>query len=161
MVRARPRRRIDKGLLVASLVLALGVTLIAVAFATATTGRDALGLPEAIDRIDPEMGDEVLRQSSVVADLAAGYEGRLIIDKRELEVQTITVDQEVEPGQTVNQGVLVTRFDPGSGTLTYQPQEGAPIESFATGTHEVTVIYWKAIDPTNARSFTWQFKVTA
>jgi hypothetical protein len=158
---ARTRRPLDKALLTASFVFALGLALIGFAFASAETGRDAQGLPEAIDLIAPESGDEVLRQSSVVADLAPGFEGRLIIDQRELETQVIAIEQEVEPGQQLNQDVLVTRFDPGSGTLTYQPQEGAPIESFAAGTHEVTVIYWPITDPDAARSFTWQFRVTA
>jgi hypothetical protein len=158
---ARTRRPIDKGLLVASMALALGLFLVVFALNSATTGRAALGLPEAIDAISPAKNDEVLRQTAVVADLAPGYEGKLIIDRREIEVQTVAAETNVQPNQQVNQDILVTKFDPGSGTLTFQPQEGAPIEAFATGTHEVKVIYWRLADPTQTRSYTWQFKVTA
>lgn len=158
---ARQRRKIDRGLLVASLVLAAGLTMVGFAFATAETGRDAQGLPESIDLISPEQGDEVLRQTAVTADLAPGYEGQLVIDGRVIPVETISPQAEVEPGQDVGDDILVTRFDPGSGTLTYQPQEGAEIESFATGTHQVELIYWQRIEPDRKRSFTWQFRVTA
>ena len=157
----RIRRPIDKGLLVASAVIALGLGLIALAFASATTGRAALGLPDPVERISPGKGDSVLRQAEIVADLAPGYTGRLVIDRKAIEVVEVAAAVNVRPGQQVNQGVLVTKFDPGSNTLTYQPQEGAPIASFATGPHEVTVFYWKLTDPADVRSFTWQFSVTA
>lgn len=158
---ARTRRKIDKGLLVASAVFAVGLTMVGFAFAVSSTGREAQGLPVAIDLISPEQDDEVLRQTSVVADLAPTYEGQLIIDGKAIEVVTVAAAAEAQPGQDLNEDVLVTRFDPGSGTLTYQPQQGAVIESFATGTHEVQVVYWLKIDPSTKRSFTWQFKVTA
>lgn len=143
------------------MVFALGLGLIVTAFASATTGRESDGLPEPIELISPGTGDRVLRQSSVTVDLIAGHSGRLVIDGVELETVEVAAEADVIPGQDVGDDIRVTRFDPGSRILTYQPQEGAPIASFATGTHEVTVIYWNDADPDRARSFTWQFLVTA
>lgn len=160
-VRKLRGRPLDKGLLVASAVLALGLTLVGFAFVSAQTGGDADGLPEQIEFISPGVGDRVLRQSSITVDLMSGHSGRLIIDGMEIEVVEVTAAEEVQPGQVVGEDILVTRFDPGSRILTYQPQEGAPIAAFATGLHEVKVIYWDDREPDRARSFTWQFRVTA
>ncbi len=157
----RIRRPLDRGLLVASMLLALGLGLVVTAFATASTGRDSDGLPDPIELVSPGPGDNVLRQTAVSVDLMAGHSGRLVIDGVELETVEVTATAEVEPGQDVGEDILVTRFDPGSRILTYQPQEGALIASFATGVHEVKVIYWNNAEPERARSFTWQFRVTA
>ncbi len=159
----RPRRPIDRALLVASAAVAIGIGLIVFAFTTATTGRDATGLPDALETISPEDGDEVLRQTAVVVDLLGGYTGELIIDRQTIPVRSVALtDDSIVPGQEVGADILVTSFDPGSATLTFQPRQGAPIESFATGTHQVTVVYWPQTQGRDAaRSFTWQFKVTA
>ncbi|MEZ5218986.1 MAG: hypothetical protein R2715_20955 [Ilumatobacteraceae bacterium] len=155
------RRPIDRKLLLASVGLAIGVALIVFAFTSSVTGNEAQGLPDAIENIAPQRDDEVLRQSQVLADLAAGYSGRLIIDGKELEVVEVQATPDVRPGEDVGSDILVTRFDTGTRILTYQPREGAPIASFATGVHQVTVIYWPIAEPERTRSFTWQFRVTA
>ena len=56
-------------LLAASIAVAIGLAMIAFAFASSSTGRDATGLPDAIETIAPEDGDEVLRQTRSVVDL--------------------------------------------------------------------------------------------
>ena len=51
-------------------------------------------------------------------------------------------------------------FEPGNAVLTFQPTEGAPIEKFNEGLHDVNVIYWKTADgPDTARSYRWSFNV--
>lgn len=157
----RLRRPIDRGLLLASMGLALGIGAIGFAFSSAVTGKASTGLPEAIENIAPQRDDDVLRQAQIMVDLAAGYAGRLVIDNREIDVVEVAAVEVAGQSDEVNQDVLVTRFDPGSRILTYQPQEGAPITSFAAGIHQVVAIYWPVASPEEARSFTWQFRVTA
>ena len=102
---ARPwYRRIDLKLLAASLVIAVGVVLIAVAVSRSVTGDEATDLPDAIESIIPAPDAvQVLQQTQVVVDLAEGYEGRLIID--DLALPTIRLDElasvDVAPGEQV------------------------------------------------------------
>ena len=154
------RRKVSIEKLLVSAGLALGVFLIAFGFATARTGRDAQGLPDEIESIAPAKGDQVLRQSTIEVDLIAGYRGVLVIDGQELPVVDLESSATVEPGQSLNADIKTTKFEPGNNTLTYQPQEGAPIAQFATGLHQVQVIYWKIVDGRQAsHSYTWQFEV--
>ena len=154
------RRKVSIEKLLVSAGLAIGVVLIVYGFATARTGRDAQGLPDEIESIAPAKGDQVLRQSTIEVDLVAGYRGVLVIDGQELPVVDLESSATVEPGQSINSDVKTTKFEAGNNTLTYQPQEGAPIAQFATGLHEVKVIYWKIDEGREAsRSYTWQFEV--
>jgi hypothetical protein len=51
-------------------------------------------------------------------------------------------------------------FDPGNAVISFQPVEGAPVESLEEGVHEVTVVFWRTIDgPERARSYSWSFEV--
>lgn len=156
----RTRRRVDRKLFVASLVIAVGLVLIGFALVRAVTGDEAADLPAAVEEVTPTPSAiQVPQQSQVVADLKAGYEGRLVIDG--IQLPTIRLDQlgtvDVKPGEQIEvpPGVL---YEPGNATLTYTPAENAPIESFTSGTHTVTVIYWLSEQgPSRARSFSWSF----
>jgi hypothetical protein len=156
----RTRRRVDRKLLAASLVIAVGLVLIGYALLRAVTGDEAADLPAAVEEVTPPPSAiQVPQQSQVVADLEAGYEGRLVIDG--VELPTIRLDQlgsvDVEPGEQIEvpPGVL---FEPGNATLTYTPAENAPIERLDPGTHTATVIYWLSEEgPSRARSFSWSF----
>ena len=156
----RAGRRIDPKLLAASLVIAVGLVLIGFALLRAVTGDEAAHLPAAIEEVSPPPSAiQVPQQSQVVADLEAGYEGRLLIDG--VELPTIRLDElgsvDVKPGEQIDvpPGVL---YEPGNATLTYTPAEDAPIERFAPGGHTVTVVYWLSEEgPGRARSFSWSF----
>jgi hypothetical protein len=154
------RRRLDLRLLAASLAIALGLVLVGLALLTAVTGDEAANLPEAIEEITPSFSaTQVPQQTSVIADLAAGYEGRLVID--DVALATIRQDEvisaDVEPGEQVVYPAGA-RFEPGNATLAFTPGAGQPIETFDEGLHTVTVIYWKAIEgERSARSYTWTF----
>jgi hypothetical protein len=161
----RSRRRIDRGLLVASLVIACGVMLVAFGLTTALTGNDGIDRPDAIESIQPvENAVQVLQQERVVVDLQAGYEARLVIDGIELPTAVIgqaDVDpgQQPEPGQQVDLPTTAV-FDPGNAVISFQPVDGALIESFGEGLHEVQVIFWRIEDgPEQARSYRWEFNV--
>ena len=161
----RPGRRLDRGLLLASLAIAVGLLLIIFGFTTALTGDDGIDRPEAIESVQPvENAVQVLQQERVVVDLQAGYEARLVIDGIELPTTVIgqsDVDpfEQPAPGQQVDLPTTAV-FDPGNAVISFQPVEGAPIESFTEGLHEVQVFFWKIEDgPDQALSYRWEFNV--
>ena len=160
-----PRRRLDRGLLIASLAIAAGLLLIIFGLTTALTGDDGIDRPEAIESVQPvENAIQVLQQERIVVDLEPGYEARLVIDGIELPTTVIgqsDVDpfDQPAPGQQVDLPTTAV-FDPGNSVISFQPVEGAPIESFTEGRHEVQVIFWKIEDgPEQALSYRWEFNV--
>ena len=49
-------------------------------------------------------------------------------------------------------------FDPGNNVISFLPQPGALIETFAQGEHVATVRYWKILDgPAKSRTYQWRF----
>lgn len=162
---ARPRRRFDRGLFLASLAIAAGLLLIIFGVTTAITGDDGVDRPEAIESVQPvENAIQVLRQERIVVDLKTGYEARLVLD--DIELPTATIGQaDVDPQQVPKPGEQVDLpttaiFDPGNAVISFQPVEGALVESFTQGKHEVEVIFWKTVDgPEQALSYRWEFEV--
>lgn len=162
---ATGRRRLDRGLLAASLVIAAGLVLIIYGFTSAVTGNDGIDRPEAIESVQPvENAIQVLQQDQIIVDLQAGFEGRLVVDGIELPTTVIgqsDVDpnEQPAPGQQIDLPTTAV-FDPGNAVLSFQPVEGALIESFTEGEHEVTVFFWAIEDgPQQARAYTWTFDV--
>jgi hypothetical protein len=155
-------RRIDYKLVVASLLIAISVVMILWALSRAVTGNEAEHLPAAIEEITPVVdAEQVPQQATVIADLAAGYEGRFIID--DIALPTIRQDEigsiDVEPGEQVDvpPGAV---FEPGNATLTFTPGSSQAIDSFDEGAHTVTVVYWKTLEgEATARSYTWTFNI--
>ncbi len=159
-----PRRRIDWKLLLASFGIARGIVAVVIGFRVAVTGDEQLGLPEGSESLNPVRGaTQVLQQTAVFVDLAEGYTGVLVVDG--VELPTVSIDElGIQPvGGTSDAGGQIslpaaTIYEPGNATLTFVPSDDAPISSFDTGRHEVTVIYWKIEDGRNAsRSFRWDF----
>lgn len=163
--RTRPRRRIDRGLLIASMAIAAGLVLVGFGILVSVTGDEASNLPDEIESVVPVTDAvQVLSQSNVVVDLQSGFTGVLIIDGVELPtIDLFEVDQaaelDLEPGRQVSLPPA-TVYEGGNATLTYTPSEGAPIEEFASGRHEVQVIFWPVEESrATASSFTWVFNV--
>jgi hypothetical protein len=161
----RKRRALDRGLLIASLVIASGIMLIVFGVFSAQTGDDGIDRPEAIESVQPvENAIQVLQQDQIIVDLQAGYEGRLVVDGVELPTTIIgqsDVDPsaQVEPGQQIDLPTTAV-FDPGNAVLSFQPVDGALIETFTQGEHEVTVFFWRIDEgPDQARAYTWTFNV--
>lgn len=156
------RRRIDKTLLGASLVIAIGLSLVLRGLFVGVTADERAGLPDQIESVLPVPNAvQVLSQSSIFVDLESGYTGVLVIDGEEIE--TVGVDEvagvQAEPGQQVDLPPA-TIYAPGNATLTFTPTEGAPVETLATGEHTAEVIYWRIEDGRlRARTFTWTFEV--
>jgi hypothetical protein len=156
------RRRVDRRLLAASMAIAAGLVIIAWGVLVSVTGDERSPLPDDIERIDPVPDAvQVLSQSSVVVDLETGYEGVLVVDG--VEIETVNLDElgsiRIEPGKQVDVPP-VTVYEPGNATLTFTPSEGAVIEEFDSGLHEVTVLYWKIEEGRQrAEAFRWTFNV--
>ena len=154
-------RRVDRKLVLASLIIAFGLVLIIFGLSRSVTGDEVINLPSAIEDITPRPDDvQVLQQTNVIVDLAQGYEGRLVIDDVALPTirQNDLAAADVAPGQQVviPPGVV---FEPGNGTLTFTPGGDNPIASFEPGPHTVQVIFWRTIDgEERARSYTWSFE---
>jgi hypothetical protein len=156
-------RPINVGMLLVSAGFALGLMFIVLGVGAARTGRDAQDLPTQIERISPSKGDSVLQQTPLLVDLIPGYTGELEVNGLAIPVEEVRAATNPEPGQTVAAAEsLVTKFDPGSNTLTYVPQDGAIVERLPLGQNTIKVVYWRLDEgPTRALSYTWQFEVDA
>ena len=64
-----------------------------------------------------------------------------------------------EPGQQIDLPPTAI-YDQGDSLIRFEPRDGAVIESYSVGRHQVTVIFWKIEDGRNtARSYSWSFEV--
>ena len=155
----RPRRRADRGLLIASFVIASGLALIVWGFFSAVTGEEGIDRPAEIESVSPvENAIQVLQQERISVDLEFGYQARLIVDGVLLETTNIG-ELEAEPGQLLALPPTAI-FDPGSSVISFQPTENAAITEFTQGRHNARVEYWKIEDgPENASSYNWSFVV--
>jgi hypothetical protein len=159
------KRKFDRGLFIASLVIAAGLLLIIFGFTTALTGDDGIDRPEAIESVLPvENAIQVLQQDRIVVDLQPGYEARLVLDGIELPTTVIgqsEVDPNVQaqPGQQIDLPTTAI-FDPGNAVISFQPTDGALVESLEQGLHKATVLFWRTEDgPDFARVYSWTFEV--
>jgi hypothetical protein len=152
------KRRFDVGLLVASLVIALGAALIVWGFQHAFTGTDS-SRPSAIETLSPpENAIQVLSQDGIIVDLQYGYEAELRIDGIDIPVTRLNA-VETKPGQQVDLPPTAV-FDPANAVLSFQPVKGAVIESLSEGLHTARVLYWKTAEGRDsARTYTWSFNV--
>ena len=149
--------------LLASVGIAFGIVLVVTGLNVAVTGRDALNLPEQIEKLSPANNEKVLRQSEIMIDFVAGFEAVLIIDG--VEIPTTRLDELSENGKQPKPGEQVeipptAIYDPGNYTLSYLPQEGGPITELKQGDHQATVLFWKAPNTREkATSYSWKFSV--
>lgn len=155
------RRPFDWRLALGCLPIAVGLVLIGFGVLRSVTGDDVTNLPAAIENINPTPDAvQVPSQSTVVVDLAEGYEGRLIIDDVEFETQRLEdLTANPEPGTQVNIPAGVV-FEPGNDTLTFTPGADIAIDVFGQGNHTVKVEFWRVeLGPDDARTYNWTFNV--
>lgn len=153
------KRRFDRGLLVASLVISAGVALIVWGLFSAITGDEGVDRPVEIESVEPvENAVQVLQQERIAVDLEFGYEAVLIIDGVELETTDVSKIP-TEPGQqrTLPETAI---YDSGNAVISFTPVEGAAVDQLTEGRHSAKVIYWKTVEGRdNARSYSWSFVV--
>ena len=156
----RPKLKLDKQLLLASIGIAAGLTLMILGFNTGLTGREASNIPEEIEGISPGDDERVLRQSQVIVDFIEGFNAKLFIDGIELpttRLDEISAGRQIQPGAQIDLPPTAI-FDPGNYTISYLPQEGAPIEEFTQGEHIGRVMFWPIEEgESKARSYSWTF----
>lgn len=157
-----PRRRLNKELLILSVAVGLGLTLVALGFLAGTTGRDALGYPDAIVDISPAPNDrQVLSQTEISVDLQDGFEAVLVLDGVEIPTTPLSevAGRLAEPGQQIELPPTAI-YDQGNSLIRFTPTDGAVVESYSVGRHEVTVIFWEIEKGRGAaRSYSWSFEV--
>jgi hypothetical protein len=145
--------------LISAVVIAGALALIVWGVGSAQTG-DSVDKPAdpAIERLIPNPGEIVLRQSQVGIDLASGYRGVLIIDGQEIPTTDVPAGANPVAATTVN---LDAQFDPATNTVLFVPKKGATIEEFTPGDHRITAVYWREDETRDqASSYSWSFKVS-
>ena len=101
------------------------------------------GTPDVIEFLVPAEGSEVLQQSNVAADLAAGWTGTLVINGTEIPENQLVV----EPGQNI---------------VEYRPGPGLVVEQLPPGRNCAQVITWR-VNESRERArqpVEWCFEVT-
>lgn len=155
----RPGRKLDKRVILACFVVAVGVTFVARGLLVSVTGDDRAHLPAAVESVAPvPEAVQAFSGTSVFVDLVTGYTGELAIDGVTIESVNIN-DVPRVPGQQVDLP-LKTIYEPGNATLTFTPEAGAPIDEFPDGQHTVRLTYWPLAEGRqSARTYTWTFTV--
>ena len=142
-----------------SLGFALGISLIVWGLLGSVTGDEALGIPDEIETLSPAPNDQqVLSRTEIFVDLVAGLEAELVVDG--VVLPTTRLDKiSVAPGQQIDLPPTAI-YDPGNFSIRFQPSEGAAIEEWPLGVHNVTVVFWDAVEGRQtASSFSWSFTV--
>jgi hypothetical protein len=143
-------------------VASVGLLLIVLGFMGGTTGRDVLGYPDAVISVSPAPNDrQVLSQTEISVDLADGYEAVLVLDGLELPTSRLedVAGGLPEPGEQLELPPTAI-YDQGNSLIRFEPQDGALVERYSQGVHDVQVIFWKIEDGRGtARSYSWSFEV--
>lgn len=142
-----------------SLGFAVGAMLIVWGVTGSVTGRDAIGLPDAITSIAPSPNDQqVLNQTEIMVDLEPNFEAELIVDGVTLETARLG-EVTAEPGRQIELPPTAI-YDPGNASIRFQPEPDAVIEEWSRGVHVVTVVFWDVeLGREAARRYTWSFTV--
>ncbi len=128
-------RRIVLSLLVAVAIGALWYV------ATEPSSDEGPPLPEAVEAVSPERGDLDLRQATIVADLAPGYTGYLLVDGVEVPRDDLQIVD------ALNQVIL-------------RPTEDSDYRVLAPGRHCATVVYRRIGEPEDrSSSYRWCFSL--
>ena len=97
--------------------------------------------PPAVEAVYPEGGNLDLRQVTIVADLAPGYTGYLLIDGVEVPRDDV-------------------QFVDALNTLTLRPQAGSDYASLSPGPHCVTAVYHRIGEPeSESDNYRWCFRL--
>ena len=98
-------------------------------------------LPPAVEAVYPDGGNLDLRQVTIVADLAPGYTGYLLVDGVEVPRDDV-------------------QFVDALNTLTLRPQAGSDYETLSPGPHCVTAVYHRIGEPeSESDNYRWCFRL--
>ena len=110
------RKRLIMGILAA---IAIG----GIVFVFSGPKRKQPGLPPGVESVSPQAGALDLRQITLSADLAPGYQGFLTLDGAEIPQDDV-------------------QFVLALNTLTLKPLPGSDYETIQAGRHCASVVYW-------------------
>ena len=126
--------------IVLTFIVALAVAAL-VYVATEPSGDDGTPLPSAVEAVSPEPGAQNLRQTTIAADLAAGYTGYLLMDGVEVPRDDLQVVDSL-------------------GQVALRPTEDSDYRVLSPGPHCATVVYRKIGDRLDqSSSYRWCFSV--
>jgi hypothetical protein len=125
---------------IVSLVLIVGIGGFVFVFATGKSPKNTgSGRPAAVEGVSPEGGDLDLRQATITADLAPGYQGYLEFDGIEVP------DDDLQRVDALN-------------TITLRPTEDSAYKQIAPGQHCAAVVYRPINTPRSAsNTYRWCF----
>lgn len=148
--------------------LALGGLLVIGGFAIGKTGGDEQNLPFAIEAVSPASGDQVERQTEIIADLAPGYDGLIVINGIEIPPDQYTVDSGLNqvifpcrpsdiPSQAL--GAEANNATPGRPPCA-RGEDGTEEFEVPTGNVSVAVEYWPITRGRGdaSKTFFWTFR---
>lgn len=154
----RQRRNFSRTIPYAAVVV--GVALFIIGFAITNTGDPdpvAVTSNPAIEELIPAPGAEVLRQSRVGIDLAAGYTAELVINGTPIPLDQLNVlRDEDDPLTSADQA---SEFDSTLNKFEYQPLEGRVIPELKGDENCVLAEFWPLDDPENRDTVEWCFTV--
>lgn len=124
---------------------------------SASTDGEA-ALDPAIIGLSPIDGAQALRQTAVGADLAQGYDGRIIING--IEVPEEQMDGARDPKTVDPKDLAENGIRPNNRNRVYfKPGPGKVIEEFDQGTVTITVRYFRERQESTSRTVTWTIRV--
>ena len=131
---------LQKALLPVGIIV--GLTIITWGCLQANTDDGQVKNEEGLEAVQPVNTAEAQpRQISVVADLAAGYDGVLQIDGVTIPPAQLDLDQ-------------------GLNKLIFRPGDGKVLTQFAPGQVDATITYWPLEQgPQQGRIYRWSFNV--
>lgn len=129
------RKRLIMGILAA---VAIG----GIVFTFSGPKRNVPGRPAAVEGVSPAGGDLDLRQATLAADLAPGYQGYLVLDRVEIPQDDV-------------------QFVLALNTLTLKPQPDSDYAQLQPGRHCASVVYWPIGQSreSGTATYTWCFQL--
>lgn len=126
---------------------------------SSSVGDEGNPLDPAIVALFPNDGAQALRQTSVGAELAPGYDGRLTING--IVIPEEQMDGAIDPTSVSRAELQKYGIRPNSkNRVFFTPGPGKVIEEYDTGTVAITVRYFQErLEESTARTVSWSIRV--
>lgn len=127
--------------------------------AKSSTSGEAQDFGPGIVALNPPSDAQAPRQTTVGADLQAGYDGRLVIDG--IEIPESQMEGARDPATVDPKDLAENGLRPNNRNRVYfKPGPGKVIEGFDQGTVSVTLRYFKERqEATTTNTVSWTFRV--
>jgi len=141
----------------AIVVVAFGILI----WGTGSIQTDGGGAPldGTIVSLSPPDGAQALRQTSIGAELIAGFDGRLTING--IEIPEEQMEGAIDPNSVSADELAKYGVRPNNRNRVYfSPGPGKVIEEFDTGTVTISLRYFKdKLEESTSRTVTWTIRV--